>query len=100
MKQYWYIFLLAIFCGLFSKQIDRAMERVIIDSKKRALLYYIVGGVMLAVIGFFLYGALGRIMQSNNAALLAIVPLSLFLVGVVAGIWFAKARQRKQRNTQ
>lgn len=100
MKQYWYIFLLAILCGLFSKQIDRAMEKVIKDSKKRAVLYCVVGCVMLAVIGFFLYGTLGRIMQSNNAALLALVPLSLFLVGIVAGIWFAKARQRKQKNTQ
>lgn len=100
MTQYWYIFLLAILCALFSKQIDRAMERVIQDSKKRAVLYCIVGGVMLAIIGFFLYGALDSIMQNNHAVFLAIVPLSLFLVGIVAGIWFAKARQRKQSNTQ
>lgn len=100
MTQYWYIFLLAILCALFSKQIDRTMARAIKDSKKRAVLYCIVGGVMLAVIGFFLYGALGCIMQNNHAALLAIVPLSLFLVGIVSGTWFAKARQRKQRNTQ
>ena len=100
MKEYWYIFLLAILCGLFSKQIDRTMEKVIKDSKKRAVMYCAVGGIMLAVIGVFLYGALGSIMQSNHAALLALVPLFLFLVGIVAEIWFAKARQQKRRNTQ
>lgn len=95
MTQYWYIFLLAILCALFSKQIDRAMERVIKDSKKRAVLYCVVGGVMLAVIAFFLYGSLGQIMQSNHAALLALIPLSLFLVGIVAGICFTKVRKKR-----
>ena len=39
MKEYWYIFVFAIMCAVFSKQIDKAFARAIKDSKKRAAVY-------------------------------------------------------------
>ena len=98
MKQYWYIFLFAILCAVFSKQIDIVISKANKDSKKRAVLYCIVGGVALAVIGYLIYGAVQPFMQGHNAIALAIAPVSLFAVGIIAGICFAKARKKKQEN--
>jgi len=49
MREYWYIFLAAILCAVFSKQIDNLLSKAIKDSKKRAVLYCVIGAVMLAV---------------------------------------------------
>lgn len=96
MKEYWYIFL-AILCAVFSKQIDILLSKAIKDSKKRAVLYCVIGAVVLAVIGFFIYEALNTISQGIHTVLLAMLPFSLFVIGIVAGKCFGKARQRKMQ---
>lgn len=35
MKEYWYIFLAAILCAIFSKQIDNFVARAIKDNKNK-----------------------------------------------------------------
>ena len=97
MKEYWYIFLAAILCAVFSKQIDNLLAKVIKDGKKRAVLYCVVGAAMLAVIGFFIYEALNTISQGFHTVILAMLPFSLFVIGIVAGKCFGKARQRKMQ---
>lgn len=97
MKGYWYIFLAAILCAVFSKQIDSLLAKVIKDSKKRAVLYCVVGAVMLAVIGFFIYEALNTISQGLHTVILAILPISLFVIGIIFGKCFGKARQKKMQ---
>lgn len=94
MKEYWYIFLAAILCVVFSKQIDNLFAKAIKDSKKRAVLYGVIGGIMLALIGFFIYGALNSITQGFHTVILSILPLTLFVIGIIAGKCFSKARQR------
>ena len=61
MKEYWYIFLIAIFCAIFSKQIDSVMARVIKGKKNRIVFYCVFCAVMLGIIGFLIYGALSRV---------------------------------------
>ena len=97
MKEYWYIFLAAILCAVFSKQIDSLLARAIKDSKKRTVLYCVVGAVMLVVIGFFIYEALNTISQGLHTVILAILPFSLFVIGIIAGKCFGKARQKKMQ---
>ena len=98
MKKYWYIFLAAILCAVFSKQIDSLLARVIKDSKKRAVLYCVVGAVVLAVIGFFIYVALYAKSQGFlHTVILAMLPFSLFVIGIIAGKCFGKARQKKMQ---
>ena len=53
MKEYWFIFLIAILCAIFSKQIDSIMSRII--KKNRTIFYIVFCSVMLAVIVFILY---------------------------------------------
>ena len=61
MKDYWYIFLIAIFCAIFSKQIDNVMARVIKGKKNRIVFYCVFCAVMLCIIGFLIYRALSRV---------------------------------------
>ena len=61
MKEYWYIFLIAIFCAIFSKQIDAIMARVIKNKRNRVVFYYVFCTVMLGIICFLIYGALSRV---------------------------------------
>ena len=58
MKEYWFIFLIAIFCAIFSKQIDSMMSRIIKNKKIRIVFYFVFCFVMLAVIVFILYSVL------------------------------------------
>lgn len=95
MKEYWYIFLAAILCAVFSKQIDNLLAKAIKNSKKRVVLYCVIGAEMLAIIGFFIYEALNTISQGFHTVILAILPFFLFMIGIVAGKSFGKARQRK-----
>ena len=97
MKKYWYIFLAAILCAVFSKQIDSLLARVIKDSKKRAVLYCVVGAAALAVIGFFIYETLNAKSQGLHTVILAMLPFSLFVIGIIAGKCFGKARQKKMQ---
>ena len=97
MKEYWYIFLAAILCAVLSKQIDNLLAKAIKDGKKRAVLYCVIGAVMLAVIGFFIYEALNTISQGFHTVILAMLPFSLFVIGIVVGKCFGKARQRKMQ---
>ena len=97
MKEYWYIFLAAILCAVFSKQIDSLLAKAIKDNKKRAVLYCVIGAVMLAVIGFFIYEALNTISQGFHTVILAMLPFSLFVIGIIAGKCLGKARQRKMQ---
>ena len=55
MKAYWFIFLIAILCAIFSKQIDSIMSRIIKNKKNRTIFYIFFCSVMLAVIVFILY---------------------------------------------
>ena len=66
MREYWYIFLAAILCAVFSKQIDNLLSKAIKDSKKRAVLYCVIGAVMLAVIGFFISDIAERYSLTEN----------------------------------
>ena len=61
MKEYWYIFLIAIFCAIFSKQIDAIMARVIKNKRNRVVFYCVFCAVMLGIICFLIYGALSRV---------------------------------------
>ena len=61
MKDYWYIFLPAILCAIFSKQIDVIVAHVIKSGKKRAVFYCVFCAVMLGIIGFLIYGAMSRL---------------------------------------
>ena len=61
MKDYWYIFLIAIFCAIFSKQIDDIMVRIIKGKSNRVVFYCVFCAVMLCIIGFLIYGALSRV---------------------------------------
>lgn len=58
---YWYIFLIAIFCAIFSKQIDNVMARVIKGKRNRIVFYGVFCAVMLGIICFLIYGALSRV---------------------------------------
>ena len=58
MKEYWFIFLIAILCAIFSKQIDSMMSRIIKNKKIRIVFYVVFCSVMLAVIVFILYSVL------------------------------------------
>ena len=58
MKEYWFIFLIAILCAIFSKQIDSMMSRIIKNKKIRIVFYVVFCSVMLAVIVFSLYSVL------------------------------------------
>ena len=69
MKDYWYIFLIAIFCAIFSKQIDAIMARVIKRKRNRVVFYCVVSAIMLGVIGFLIYGALSRVLRIPNSSL-------------------------------
>ena len=55
MKEYWFMFLIAILCAIFSKQIDSIMSRIIKSKKNRTIFYIAFCSVMLAVIVFILY---------------------------------------------
>ena len=55
MKEYWFIFLIAILCAIFSKQIDSIVSRIIKNKKNRTIFYIAFCSVMLAVIVFILY---------------------------------------------
>jgi predicted PurR-regulated permease PerM len=61
MKDYWYIFLIAIFCAIFSQQIDNVMARVIKGNRNRIVFYCVFCAVMLGIICFLIYGALNRV---------------------------------------
>ena len=61
MKDFWYIFLIAIFSAIFSKQIDAIMARVIKGKRNRVVFYCVFCAVMLGIIGFLIYGALSRV---------------------------------------
>ena len=58
MKEYWFIFLIAILCSIFSKQIDSIMSRIIKNRKIRTVFYIVFCSIMLAVIVFILYSVL------------------------------------------
>ena len=58
MKEYWFIFLIAILCAIFSKQIDSMMSRIIKNKTIRIVFYVVFCSVMLAVIVFILYSVL------------------------------------------
>ena len=58
MKEYWFIFLMAILCAIFSKQIDSIMSRIIKNKKIRTVFYVVFFSVLLAVIVFVLYSVL------------------------------------------
>lgn len=58
MKEYWFIFLIAILCAIFSKQIDSMISRIIKKKKIRIVFYVVFCSVMLAVIVFILYSVL------------------------------------------
>ena len=49
MKDYWYIFLIAIFCAIFSKQIDAIMARVI-KGKRNRIVFYCVFFVLQSIV--------------------------------------------------
>lgn len=95
MKGYWYFFLAAILCAIFSKQIDNFVARAIKDNKKRAVLYCIIGVVMLALIGLLIYQALSGITQNGYIIVFSILPLFLFGLGIVFGKCFGKNRRSK-----
>ena len=61
MKDYWHIFLIAIFCAIFSKQIDNVMAPVIKGKRNRIVFYCVFCAVMLVIICFLICGALGRV---------------------------------------
>ena len=61
MKDYWYIFLIAIFCAIFLKQIDIVTARVIKGTRNRIVFYCVFCAVMLSIIGFLIYRALSRV---------------------------------------
>ena len=83
---------------LVSISSGKTMNLQIVDSKKtEAVLYCVVGAVMLAVIGFFIYEALNTISQGFHTVILAMLPFSLFAIGIVAGKCFGKTRQRKMQ---
>ena len=58
MKEYWFIFLIAILCAIFSKQIDSMISRIIKKKKIRIVFYVVFCSVVLAVIVFILYSVL------------------------------------------
>ena len=58
MKEYWFIFLIAILCAIFSKQIDSMISRIIKKKKIRIVFYVVFCSVMLAIIVFILYSVL------------------------------------------
>lgn len=58
MKEYWFIFLIAILCAIFSKQINSMIFRIIKKKKIRIVFYVVFCSVMLAVIVFILYSVL------------------------------------------
>ena len=58
MKEYWFIFLIAILCAIFSKQINSMISRIIKKKKIRIVFYVVFCSVMLAVIVFILYSVL------------------------------------------
>ena len=94
MKEYWYIFVFAIMCAVFSKQIDKAFARAIKDSKKRAAVYCVAGAVFLGIIGFFIYKAV-NVISGDFAILIASAPCVLFVVAAILGFMFVKQRQKK-----
>ena len=61
MKDSWYIFLIAILCAIFSKQIDAIVAHVIRSGKRRAVFYCGFCAVMLGIIGFLIYEALSSV---------------------------------------
>ena len=61
MKNYWYLFLAAIFCALFSKQIDALMVHIIKEKRKRVIFFHVFCVSMLLMIGLLLYHALHHI---------------------------------------
>lgn len=95
MKGYWYFFFAAILCAIFSKQIDNFVARAIEDNKKRAVLYCIIGAVMLALIGLLIYQTLSGIIESGYIIIFSILPLFLFGMGIVLVRYFGKNRRSK-----
>ena len=61
MKEYWYLFLAALLCALFSKPIDAFMVRVIKNERNRKIFFGVFCIVMLLIIGLLLYDALHHI---------------------------------------
>ncbi len=95
MKEYWWIFALAILCAVFSKQIDRTLAKLITDSRKRAVVYCVVGAVALAVIGVFIYKATA-VYAGGWSVAIAIAPVSIFIVAAVIGLIYGRSRNKKQ----
>ena len=81
-------------CAVFSKQIDNLLSKAVKDNRKRAVLYCVIGAVMLTLVGFFIYEALNTISQGFHTVIVAMLPNSLFLIGIIVGKCFGKARQR------
>ena len=95
MKEYWYIFLIAILCAIFSKQIDNLVAKVIKDGKKRVIIYCVFCVIMLTVNCFLIYGALNTITKGFHTVILAALPILLFVIGIVVGKGFKRFRQKK-----
>ncbi len=94
MREYWWIFVGAVLCCIFSKQLDRAFEKVVKDSKKRAIWYCVTGAICLSVLGIFIYKAWSETIGSM-AFLIAIGPVGLFLIALAIGVACGKAKQHK-----
>ncbi len=95
MKEYWWIFALAIVCAILSKQIDKALAKLITDGKKRAVIYCVIGAVALAVIGVSIYKATA-VYAGGWSVAIAIAPVSIFIVAAVIGLIYGRSRNKKQ----
>lgn len=90
MIEYWYIFLIAIICAIFSNQIDCLLGKAIKNRKSQNILYGVVCCIMLAIIGFLIYGALAGTAYGNFTLPLVLGLSILFLIGIIVGKYCVK----------
>ena len=90
MIEYWYIFLIAIICAIFSTQIDSILGKAIKNRKARNVLYGVVCCIMLAIIGVLIYSALAGTAYGSFTLPLVLGLSLLFLIGIIVGKSCAK----------
>ncbi len=96
MKDFLWIFVLAIVCGIFSKQIDAILRRYIADDKKLAIAYCITGIFFLSVFGLLIYQAASEF-AGRWAVALAIGPVTVFIIAVGVGMLATHVRNKKRK---
>ena len=93
MEAYWYLLLIAILCAAFSQRIDSLFQHAVKDSKQRAMLYAVIGGIFLFILGFWTYTSLHSVTQTIPALMVSSTPVILFLIGLMFGKYFGRKRK-------